>query len=119
MLHTQHVVYNVFYIETRTQDIGMRESLWRRPSQLQELLGRAAEAASFSGRKVMKTAGLTGQCLNVWKKGKRVPRPDNVRAFGQALILRGQRLTELGTELIRSAEEEERLRIGQSITSSL
>ncbi len=58
----------------------------------------------------MKSAGLSWQSLSAWKAGTRTPRPDNVKAVGQVLLLRADKLSELGRNLIKAAEVEEQLR---------
>jgi len=85
-------------------------SAWSEPDELQVLLERLAQTASLSGRKLMASAGLSWQTLSSWKAGTRIPRPESLRALGQVLVLRGRRLIELGSELIQSAESEERRR---------
>ena len=78
------------------------------PSQsadLRNLLSRAAEAASYSGKKMMESAGLSWQSLAAWKAGTRKPRAESLRAVGYALLLRGDRIRRIGIELIRTAEQ--------------
>jgi hypothetical protein len=85
----------------------MADTLWSHPERLRELLSRAASAASGSGRTVMESAGLSWQSLSAWKSGSRTPRPDNLRALGQALLLRADRLSVLARELIEAADAED------------
>lgn len=88
----------------------MAETLWSQPQQLQQLLIRAAELASSSGRSVMESAGMSWQTLSAWKAGSRTPRPDSIKAVGQVLLLRADKLARVGQELVEAAEAEERLR---------
>lgn len=88
----------------------MARSLWTEPSELREALSRVADAASCSGRKLMESAGLSWRSLSSWKSGDRTPLPENVRALGQALQVKGERLRRLGTELVEAAEVEARRR---------
>ena len=74
-------------------------------ADLRTLLSRAAEAASYSGRKMMESAGLSWQSLAAWKAGTRKPRAESIRAVGHALLLRGDRISRIGIELIRAAEQ--------------
>lgn len=60
----------------------------------------------------MESAGLSWQSLSAWKAGTRTPRPDNIRAVGQVLLLRADKLAEIGQQLIDAADAEERLRDG-------
>ena len=55
----------------------------------------------------MKSAGLSWQSLAAWKAGARTPRPENIRAVGHALIVRGDHLRRVGLELIQAADSEE------------
>ena len=75
-------------------------------ADLRSLLTRAADAASYSGRKMMESAGLSWQSLAAWKAGTRKPRAESIRAVGHALLLRGDRIRRIGFELIRAAERE-------------
>jgi hypothetical protein len=94
----------------------MRDSLWAEPARLQELLARTGEIASLSGKKLMKSAGLSWQTLSSWKAGKRVPRPDSLFALGQTLVLKGERIAEVGRELMRLAQKEQQRRSVQRET---
>ena len=75
-------------------------------ADLRSLLTRAAAAASYSGRKMMESAGLSWQSLAAWKAGTRRPRAESIHAVGHALLLRGDRIRRIGFELIRAAERE-------------
>ena len=75
-------------------------------AELRTLMSRAADAASYSGRKMMESAGLSWQSLAAWKAGTRRPRAENIHAVGHALLLRGDRIRRIGLELIRAAEQE-------------
>lgn len=88
----------------------MARSLWTEPTELREALSRVADAASCSGRKLMESAGLSWRSLSSWKSGDRTPLPENVRALGQALQVKGERMRRLGTELVEAAEVEARRR---------
>ena len=88
----------------------MRESHWIEPTRLQELLARTGEIASLSGKKLMKSAGLSWQTLSSWKAGTRVPRPDSLFALGQTLVLKGERIAEVGRELMGLAQSEQQRR---------
>lgn len=72
---------------------------------LRQLLSRAAEAASYSGKKMMESAGLSWQTLSAWKAGTRKPRAQSIRAVGQVLLVRADRLRQVGLDLIRAAEQ--------------
>jgi hypothetical protein len=61
----------------------------------------------------MESAGLSWQSLSAWKAGTRTPRPDNIRAVGQVLLLRADKLARVGQQLIDAAAAEERLRVRQ------
>ena len=74
-------------------------------ADLRHLLSKAAEAASYSGKKMMESAGLSWQTLSAWKAGTRKPRVESIRAVGHALLVRGDRIREIGLELIRAAEQ--------------
>ena len=74
-------------------------------TDLRSLLSRAAEAASYSGKKMMESAGLSWQSLAAWKAGTRRPRAESIHAVGHALLLRGDRIRRIGLELIRAAEQ--------------
>ena len=74
-------------------------------ADLRHLLSRAAEAASYSGKKMMESAGLSWQTLAAWKAGTRKPRTESIRAVGHALLVRGDRIRQIGLELIRVAEQ--------------
>ena len=74
-------------------------------ADLRQLLSRAAEAASYSGKKMMESAGLSWQTLAAWKAGTRKPRAESIRAVGHALLVRGDRIRQIGQELIRAAEQ--------------
>lgn len=75
-------------------------------TDMRSLLTRAAEAASYSGKKMMESAGLSWQSLAAWKAGTRRPRAESIHAVGHALLLRGDRIRRIGFELIRAAERE-------------
>ena len=75
-------------------------------ADLRNLLSRAADAASYSGKKMMESAGLSWQSLAAWKAGTRRPRAESIHAVGHALLLRGDRIRRVGIELIRAAERE-------------
>lgn len=75
-------------------------------ADLRHLLSRAADAASYSGKKMMASAGLSWQSLAAWKAGTRRPRAESIHAVGHALLLRGDRIRRIGFELIRAAEQE-------------
>ena len=75
-------------------------------ADLRSLLSRAAAAASYSGKKMMESAGLSWQSLAAWKAGTRRPRAESIHAVGHALLLRGDRIRRIGFELIRAAEQE-------------
>lgn len=68
-------------------------------------MSRAAEAASYSGKKMMESAGLSWQSLAAWKAGTRRPRPESIHAVGHALLLRGDRIRRIGLELIQAAQQ--------------
>ena len=72
---------------------------------LRQLLSSAADAASFSGKKMMESAGLSWQTLSAWKAGTRKPRAESIRAVGQVLLVRADRIRQIGLELIRAAEQ--------------
>ena len=72
---------------------------------VRHLLSRAAQAASYSGKKMMESAGLSWQTLAAWKAGTRRPRAESIRAVGHALVVRGDRIRQVGLELIRAAEQ--------------
>ena len=75
------------------------------PADLRQLLSSAADAASFSGKKMMESAGLSWQTLSAWKAGTRKPRAESIRAVGQVLLVRADRIRQIGLELIRAAEQ--------------
>ena len=75
------------------------------PADLRHLLSRAAEASSYSGKKMMESAGLSWQTLAAWKAGTRKPRAASIRAVGQVLLVRADRIRQVGLELIRAAEQ--------------
>lgn len=83
----------------------MQPESQKRSADLRHLLSRAAEAASYSGKKMMESAGLSWQSLAAWKAGTRTPRAESVRAVGHALLLRGDRICRIGHELILAAEQ--------------
>ena len=85
----------------------LSESPWMHPECLRQLLARVGDAASCSGKKLMESAGLSWQSLAAWKAGARTPRPENIRAVGHALIVRGDHLRHVGLELIEAAGAEE------------
>ena len=72
---------------------------------LRQLLSRTAEAASYSGKKMMESAGLSWQTLSAWKAGTRKTRAESIRAVGQVLLVRADRIRQVGLELIRAAEQ--------------
>ena len=72
---------------------------------LRQLLSRTAETVSYSGKKMMKSAGLSWQTLSAWKAGSRQPRAESLRAVGQALLVRAERIRQIGLELIQAAEQ--------------
>lgn len=80
------------------------ESL-KHSADLRHLLSGAADAASYSGKKMMESAGLSWQSLAAWKAGTRTPRAESIRAVGHALLLRGDRICRIGHELILAAEQ--------------
>jgi transcriptional regulator with XRE-family HTH domain len=85
----------------------MSDWLTTERSDLQELAGRLKQAAQLSATKLMGTAGLTRQTLDHWRSGRSTPDPDNVDRVGKALALYGQKLQELGNDLVRLARDEE------------
>ena len=82
----------------------MQASVSNHSTDLRQLLSSAAKVASYSGKKMMESAGLSWQTLAAWKAGTRRPRAGSVRAVGLALVVRGDRIRQMGLELIQAAE---------------
>jgi hypothetical protein len=66
----------------------------------------------------MRSAGMSGKALTSWKTGARLPRRDSVLALGQTLILRGEKMIELGRELVGFVRSEEQRLLQSSHDSS-
>ena len=80
-------------------------SIPNQDADLSHLLARASRVASFSGKKMMESAGMSWQSLAAWKAGTRRPRPDSIRAVGHALLVQANRIRQIGLELIQAADQ--------------
>lgn len=95
---------------------GLAVWLTRDRGELRSLANRLKQTAQFSGRKLMKSAGLTRQTLDNWSSGRAVPEPENLAKVAKALALYVQRLRSLESDLAQLAREEEQRRAAKRET---
>jgi transcriptional regulator with XRE-family HTH domain len=68
------------------------------------LIQRALEEGPFSIRALAEDAGISYDSLYSWARGRRTPKPENLRQVADGFDRRAERLKELAEELRKAAK---------------